>query len=84
MHLIKWSVSVLVLVCFTYFSEADEKPAPISWEQASSNLGPTAVTDSLKKVNPEGIKGRVLCGYQGWFRAEGDGSQWLSSLQAKR
>jgi hypothetical protein len=28
----------------------------------------------VSPVDPEGLSGRVLCGYQGWFAAEGDGA----------
>ncbi|MGI9176343.1 MAG: glycoside hydrolase family 71/99-like protein [Pirellulales bacterium] len=40
-------------------------------------MRPTQVVPE-KKINREGLAGRVLCGYQGWFTAEGDGAdlQW--------
>lgn len=45
----------------------------ISLDEAYEILTP-AETTSSDQVNPEGIKGRVVTGYQGWFRTPGDGS----------
>lgn len=42
-------------------------------EDAYAVLQPAAAKGA-EEANPEGIKGRVLTGYQGWFRAEGDGA----------
>ena len=40
-------------------------------------MRPTQVVPETE-INREGLAGRVLCGYQGWFTAEGDGAdlQW--------
>ena len=45
----------------------------ISMEEAYSVLVP-ARPASAEQPRPSGLKGRVMTGYQGWFRAEGDGS----------
>jgi hypothetical protein len=43
----------------------------------STWMRPTQVVPKVR-INREGLAGRVLCGYQGWFTAEGDGAdlQW--------
>ena len=46
---------------------------PVNRNQAYEVLVPGNETQSARK-NPAGLEGRVVCGYQGWFRAEGDGS----------
>lgn len=45
----------------------------VSMDEAYSILNPATKAES-KRENPSGIKGRVLTGYQGWFRTPGDGS----------
>jgi hypothetical protein len=45
----------------------------VSMDEAYSVLVPAA-DPGTKRENPTGIKGRVMAGYQGWFRTPGDGS----------
>ena len=46
----------------------------VSREDAYAELQPAASTVESKTVRMEGLSGRVVTGYQGWFRAPGDGS----------
>ena len=62
--------------------------AVMAW--AAASRGDTASADGLEKIRVEsmrpttvqvaaaidrdGVDGRVFCGYQGWFAAEGDGA----------
>ncbi|MFT6864215.1 MAG: hypothetical protein ACJAVK_002779, partial [Akkermansiaceae bacterium] len=45
----------------------------VSMDAAYAVLKPAEATRAMAK-NPEGIQGRLLTGYQGWFRTPGDGS----------
>ena len=45
----------------------------VTMDEAYSVLKPAEATRSEVR-NPSGIQGRVLTGYQGWFRTPGDGS----------
>lgn len=65
--------SVCLIDCALLANDKSHKPAPISMGQAYHILKPAIATQN-ERANPEGIRGRVLCGYQGWFRADGDGS----------
>ncbi|MDB4545919.1 hypothetical protein N9Z88_02730, partial [Akkermansiaceae bacterium] len=59
--------AALLLVTLPIFAEK------VTLEEAYSVLAPAATT-SNDSENPSGIKGRVMTGYQGWFRTPGDGS----------
>jgi hypothetical protein len=47
----------------------------VSMEEAYGILNPESESESESQApNPSGIRGKVLTGYQGWFRTSGDGS----------
>ncbi len=47
--------------------------APITQETALAVLRPYE-GESVREVDPATLTGKVMCGYQGWFTAEGDGA----------
>jgi len=61
-------MAILFLVSYSAWADA------VSLEQAYRVLT-TAQAISEPREKPSGIEGRLMSGYQGWFRAEGDGAE---------
>ena len=55
-------------------SVAVGKEPPVSREEAYAELRLAEPIAEADRAKPGGLAGRVVTGYQGWFRAEGDGS----------
>ena len=75
-----WSIpprglSVLVGLVAIAAGLADVAAAtPRAAERTESTRVTSGTRGIALPVDPEGLSGRVLCGYQGWFAAEGDGA----------
>lgn len=62
------------LICFSALFDLKAREPAVPRSVAYSVLKPAKEAASIDRENPEGIEGRVVTGYQGWFRAEGDGT----------
>ncbi|MEM7699299.1 MAG: glycoside hydrolase family 71/99-like protein [Verrucomicrobiota bacterium] len=63
--------SLALLVWLALFPQA-ASAEPVSREEAYAVLSPSTVTREDSIEQEEGLTGRVMAGYQGWFRAKGD------------
>ena len=62
----------LVAIAIGLADVAAATPRAAEWPE--STRAASATRGITSPVDPEGLSGRVLCGYQGWFAAEGDGA----------
>lgn len=68
----------LVAVIAPFLSLAQELPSSrgqvaTTWDEAYSRMAPYK-DDQTVTIGDGTLEGKIICGYQGWFHAEGDGS----------
>src|SRR5471030_1264075 len=67
------AIVALFAVVSTAVPAAEPRPAPLTRDQVIAETMRPYTGPSVAGVDPSTMTGKVLCGYQGWFAAEGDG-----------
>jgi len=70
---IGWMLLAALLCAGFALAAAENRPRPPTREEVIAQTIVPYNGPSEKGVDPKTLTGKVLCGYQGWFAAEGDG-----------
>lgn len=70
-------ISMVIFSCNssrTVEKSTEIQPFSMTMEEVIAEMKPYAGPQSTEQVETNTVLGKVMCGYQGWFRAPGDGS----------
>lgn len=76
----KLVVMVIAMFAMSYYStgqnntKTEIKPFNMTLDEVVAEMKPYDGPNSKEQVETNTVIGKVMCGYQGWFRAPGDGS----------
>ena len=76
----RFLIYIAIFVLVAHSTQAREPG--ISRGQAYEVLQPALATSTgVPSAKPQGLRGRVVTGYQGWFRVEGDKLMYYKSRE---